>query len=161
MKNTYIFILLLLISNSVYSSKLPDELFNIKLLSKVEELKGNNRMGNGISVINGVNYVQYSIDHEIYEPVQPFNKIIVMANKDNGVIVRIEGIFKLEKDQCISSLKKIKEKLELLYNFKFNKYEEKYNHKFYSIHKGNMFMILECGGRIKTKIKLALGIRND
>ena len=148
--------MLLFITNSALGDVLPDELFNIKLMSNVSSLKGDISQGKGIVQIKGIPYVYYAVDNKHYDTNGTFQNILVQVKKADGTISSIIGESKFPETECLPKLQEYKAIIEKEYNIQFDKNAHQ-SDTYYSLVQDNKILLLICEIKREAKLKLILG----
>jgi hypothetical protein len=156
MSNIIKFLLFFFISNVVLGSELPDELFNIKLLSNVSSLQGETVKSKGVVRIKGKPYIYYKVDSKFYNSSGNFQNIIVQTAKTDGAITSISGESKLTKNECLTKLQEYKIKTESNFKIQFDKSTHQ-NDTYYSLVQGTKMLALICELKSKATLRLVLG----
>jgi len=143
----------LFISNVVLGDELPNELFNIQLMSNVSSLDGEISKGKGIVRIKGISYRYYSVDNKHYSTNGKFQSILVQAKEDNGEISSVIGQSKMGKDECLQSIDNYKVIIEKQYSINF---PERKNSPYYLLTENNKMFMLGCEIKRKSILKLIL-----
>ena len=152
MLRKYIFTLLFF-SYPVLASDLPNELFDIQLMSNISALKGEANKGKGVVRIKGVAYRYYSADENHYRTNGKFESIIVQAREDTGIITSIIGETKIAKDECLEAIDKYHDEVEKQFSIKFS---ERNNNPYYLLAEGNKVLMLACELKRNSSYKIIL-----
>ncbi len=156
MSNITKFLLLFFFSSIALGREIPDELFNIKLMSNVNSLQGETVKSKGVVRIKGKPYIYYTVDSKFYNSSGDFQNIIVRAAKTDGTITSIVGESILTKSECLTKLKEYKTKTESNLKIQFDKSTHQ-NDAYYSLVQGTKMLALICELKSKARLRLVLG----
>jgi hypothetical protein len=148
-------LLFFLFTNAALGDDLPNQLFDIKLMSSVSALKGNTSKGKGVVQIKGIPYIYYSVDNDFYNTDGEYQNITVQARKSDGTITSVIGESKLTQSECLVKLQKTKVKLEAVFNIKFETHSHQ-NDKYYLLMQNKIMLGLICEVKREVTLRLIL-----
>lgn len=132
---------------------LPNDLFQIQLMSNISSLKGEVKKGKRIFRIRGVDYLYYSVDDNHYSANDRFDNLIVQARINDGRIAAIIGATTMSKDKCLLTIDKYRQEVEREYSIKFS---ERNNNPYYLVYEDNKMLMLGCEIKKESVFKLIL-----